>query len=101
VDATARIRRLHLVRRELAEATRRRTELWYEHGDGGSKGPPTAGVERLSTRIEGLWTEARVLEAEIRHGARADIIARARQAERIERDLTRRQRVAPAGAASR
>lgn len=58
-------------------------------------------VEWLSRRIDVLWTEARVLEAEIRHGARADIIARARQAERIERDLTRRQHTAPAGALSR
>jgi hypothetical protein len=100
VDATAKTRRLRLVRQELARATARRTELWYEQGGGGAE-CPAVEVERLSKRIDALWTEARVLEAEIRHGARADIIARARQAERIERDLTRRAHVAPAGVLSR
>jgi hypothetical protein len=95
------MKRLHVVRQELAEATRRRTELWCEHGEAGSGDPPTAEVERLSRQIDALWSEARMLAAEIRHGARADIIARARQAERIERDLTLRQRVATARALSR
>jgi Holliday junction resolvasome RuvABC ATP-dependent DNA helicase subunit len=58
-------------------------------------------VERLSRNIDALWNEARILTAEIRHGARADIIARARQTERIERDLTRRLRATPARALSR
>jgi ATP-dependent Clp protease ATP-binding subunit ClpA len=93
------MRRLRVVRRQLAAATDRRSELW-RHGDGSD--PALAPeVARLSDRIETLWSEARVLTAEIRNGARADIIARARAAERVERDLTRRQRLEPAAARPR
>jgi ATP-dependent Clp protease ATP-binding subunit ClpA len=94
------MRRLDVVRQELAEATDRRTGLWYEHVE--SAGAVLSSeVASLSERIDALWSEARMLAAEIRHGDRMDIIARARAAERVERDLTRRQRAAPAMAARR
>jgi multidrug resistance efflux pump len=94
------MRRLRVVRRQLAAATDRRSELWREHGDG-SDSAFAAEVARLSDRIDTLWAETRILMAEIRNGARADIIAKARAAERVERDLTRRQRLASATARSR
>jgi ATP-dependent Clp protease ATP-binding subunit ClpA len=93
------MKRLRVVKRQLATATDRRTELW-RHGDGSDPALATE-VARLSDRIETLWSECRVLTAEIRNGARADIIARARAAERVERDLTRRQRLEPVAAGPR
>ena len=95
----AKARRLGTVKEELAEATRRRTELWHAQTEG-SDSALAAEVDRLSRRLDVLWTEARVLTAEVRHGPRADIIARARQADRVERDLRRKER-APAAALSR
>ena len=91
---------MRLVREELEQTTGRRAELWREHGDS-SDLRVAADVDRLSRRIEALWDEARMLTAEIRHGARADIIARARQTERVERDLRRRQRSGPSEALAR
>lgn len=100
VTRQTKARRLRTVRDELSEATRRRTELWHEH-EGMSDATFAREVDRLSRRIDSLWNEARVLTAEIRNGARADIIARARQTERIERDLRRPKRAEPAEALAR
>jgi ATP-dependent Clp protease ATP-binding subunit ClpA len=103
VDAAtrrAKARRLNAVKQELADATRRRTELWHAQGDGCDPSL-AAEVDRLSKHLDALWTEARVLTAEVRHGARSDIIARARQADRVERDLRRKERVAPVAVLSR
>ena len=99
--ATSRqLKRLRAVKLELAQATARRTVLWQEQTEATD---PKAAVEVawLSERIEALWSEARQLAAEIRSGPRAEIIARARAAERVERDLGRRLRAEPARSGSR
>jgi hypothetical protein len=99
--ATSRqLKRLRAVKLELGQATARRTALWLEQTEATD---PTAALEVgwLSERIEALWSEARQLAAEIRSGPRAEIIARARAAERVERDLGRRLRAEPARSGSR
>jgi ATP-dependent Clp protease ATP-binding subunit ClpA len=93
--ASKQLTRLRVVKQELAQVTARRTALWQEHTEATA---PKAALEVawLSERIEALWSEARQLAAEIRSGPRAEIITRARAAERVERDLGRRLRTEPA-----
>lgn len=94
MDAATRsekMRRLRAVREQIGEVTRRRTVLWHQRSET-PEGALAPEVDRLSARIDELWSEARTLNAEIRHGDRSDIIARARQTERIERDLRRKRR---------
>ena len=94
------LKRFRDIKHELAQATARRTALWQAQTD--TSDPKEAlEVAWLSERIEALWTEARQLAAEIRSGPRAEIIARARAAERVERDLGRRLRAEPARTGSR
>jgi hypothetical protein len=102
VDAQTRsrqLRQLRAVKHELARLTARRTALWHEQSD--APDPRTAlEVAWVSERIETLWAEERRLAAEIRSGPRTEIIARARAADRVERDLGRRMRAERAAASS-
>jgi ATP-dependent Clp protease ATP-binding subunit ClpA len=102
VDAQTRskqLTQLRAVKHELARVTARRSALWHEQSDAPDS-KTTLEVARLSQRIETLWAEERRLAAEIRSGPRKEIIARARAADRVERDLGRRMRPEPATASS-
>jgi galactokinase/mevalonate kinase-like predicted kinase len=87
----AKAKRLRTVKQELAKIAAKRSALWQLHEER-SDATLALEISRLSEQIEALWEESRVLTAEIRNGARAEIIARARAAERIERDLGPRSR---------
>src|SRR5262249_34829450 len=91
----AKAKRLRTVKQELAKIAAKRTALWQLHEER-SDAAVALEISRLSEQIEGFWEESRTLTAEIRNGARAEIIARARAAERIERDLGPRSRSRPA-----
>ena len=74
------------IKRELQDASERRTELWHELSLAADP-EKTAEIGRLNDLIEALWTEARAVTNRDRFGDPAAIIKRARAEERLERDL--------------
>jgi hypothetical protein len=49
----------------------------------------TAEIDRLSERIEALWTEARIARTRARFGSPDAILSRARAEERLEREYAK------------
>jgi hypothetical protein len=83
------VRTLSEIRAELDGAVERRAELWHELGEGHDPAK-SAEAARLSSKIEGLWAEARAVQARNRFGAPELIQARARAEERLERESRRK-----------
>jgi hypothetical protein len=82
------VRTLTDIRRDLENATQRRTFLWEELAEG-HDAVKSAEASRLSERIEELWAEARTARAHARYGPSDEIITRARAEDRLDREARR------------
>jgi hypothetical protein len=82
------VRTLAEIRRELEDASARRTALWEELAEG-FDAAKSAEAAALSTQIEELWTEARTARARARYGPSDEIITRARAEDRLDREARR------------
>jgi hypothetical protein len=82
------MRTLTDIRRELDEASECRAALWEELSEG-HDAVKAAEAARLSKRIEDLWMEARIARAKARYGPSENIITRARQEDRLDREARR------------
>ena len=82
------MRTLAEIRRELEDASTRRTALWEELAEG-FDAAKAAEAGALSTQIEELWTEARTARARARYGPSDEIITRARAEDRLDREARR------------
>jgi hypothetical protein len=82
------MRTIEDIRKELERAVERRAELWHDLNDGVDPAKSAEAAE-LSEQIDELWAEARALRAHERFGPSDAIRARARAAERLERDSQR------------
>ncbi len=76
------------IRRELEQAAERRASLWEELAEGHDS-VKAAEAARLSRRIEELWIEARLAQAQARYGPSDEIITRARAEDRLDREARR------------
>jgi hypothetical protein len=73
---------------ELEASADRRASLWKELA--ASHDPEKAAeIDRLTRHIEELWSEARAARTRVRFGEPAEIIARARADERLEREYAK------------
>lgn len=79
------MRPLSEIHEELQALTERRTLLWRELS-ATAHDSVSAEIEELSAAIDALWDEARRTRSSIRFGSPGAIIARARAAERFERE---------------
>jgi hypothetical protein len=82
------VRTLAEIRRELEDASARRTALWEELAEG-FDAAKSAEAAALSAQIEELWTEARTARARARYGPSDEIITRARAEDRLDREARR------------
>jgi hypothetical protein len=82
------VRPLAEIRRELDEASARRTALWEDLAEG-FDAAKSAEAAALSRRIEQLWIEARIARARARYGPSDEIITRARAEDRLDREARR------------
>ncbi len=81
------IRRPAAIRRDIERLASRRAQLWKELSEGSEA--ERSQLVAINARIEELWLELRRANAVLRSGSRDQILARARRAERAERDLGR------------
>ena len=81
------------IRKEIEDATARRTEIWETLSEGIDPAK-AAEAAALSQEIEELWAELRVAQAHARFGPAEDIIARARAEDRLDREARRLDRAA-------
>jgi hypothetical protein len=82
------VRTLSEIRRDIDEATRERSALWEDLGDGLDP-VKSAEAARLTRKIEELWVEARIARAHHRYGDSKEIITRARAHDRLDREARR------------
>lgn len=75
------IREIHV---EIEILSEQRVELWHQLS---TEYDPQVREEirRIDAALDGLWDEQRALRARVRFGDRAQIVARARVEERLER----------------
>lgn len=75
------IREIHV---EIEILSEQRVELWHQLS---TEYDPQVleEIRRIDAALDGLWDEQRALRARVRFGDRAQIVARARVEERLER----------------
>jgi hypothetical protein len=72
------------IHEEIERLSDERVELW--HALSTEYDPKIREeIRRIDTALDGLWDEQRALRARVRFGDRAQIVARARVEERLER----------------
>ena len=78
------MRTLQEIKQEIERLSDRRAEILHQLSEGHDTAL-AAEHQRLEDRISALWEEQRAARASLRFGDRDDIIARARQEERLSR----------------
>ncbi|HEV7134190.1 MAG TPA: hypothetical protein VIG35_01795 [Gaiellaceae bacterium] len=78
------MRTIREIHEEIEILSEQRVELWHQLS---TEYDPQVREEirRIDAALDGLWDEQRALRARVRFGDRAQIVARARVEERLER----------------
>ena len=78
------MRTIREIHEEIENLSEQRVELWHQLS---TEHDPQIREEirRIDGALDGLWDEQRALRARVRFGDRAQIVARARVEERLER----------------
>ena len=78
------MRTVREIHEEIERLSDERVELWHALSNEYDPGIREE-IRRIDTALDGLWDEQRALRARVRFGDRAQIVARARVEERLER----------------
>ena len=78
------MRTVREIHEEIERLSEERVALWHQLS---TEYDPEVRehIRRIDTTLDGLWDEQRALRARVRFGDRAQIVARARVEERLER----------------